>query len=111
MKTTLTIMVPGAEPVTEEHDLPDEPDFDKLREILVPHLNDLPERVRVLHEGAYTDMFVGDSSALRRDVHKRNEAATKIYRANWLSQHPDDDPEGLPAIWGPACLFSRPVWF
>jgi hypothetical protein len=54
-------------------------------------------------------MFVDEDGHGRE--RPRNEAATTIYRANWLRQHPGVDPETLPWIAGPAVLFDRRVWF
>lgn len=80
-----------------------------LRPTLVELLDDgQPEHVAVLHEGKRADMFVDEESAGRLP---RNDAATAIYRNNWLTQHPSDDPESLPAIYGPAILTSERVWF
>ncbi|MDH2313074.1 hypothetical protein [Methylobacterium brachiatum] len=67
-----------------------------------------PEHVTVLHEGRQADMFVhedGHGAGL-----PRNEAATAIYRAAWLREHPGHDPETLPCIAGPAVIFDRIVW-
>ena len=58
--------------------------------------------------GEWTDMFVDEMGALRRLP--RNDAATRIYRNGFLSKRPDDDPEKLPYIAGPAVVFLRPVW-
>ena len=63
----------------------------------------------VLHEGRPTDMCVGEDSAYIGNI--RNDDATKIYRANWMSQHPKTDPESLPAVYGPAVLVDRRVWW
>lgn len=67
------------------------------------------EHVTVLHEGEYRDMFVADDA--RHGGYERNEAATEIYRNNWLTRHPLADPESLEAIYGPAVLFNdAKVW-
>lgn len=66
------------------------------------------------HEsGERHDMFVDGLSATASKPGYPlpiNKPATDIYRANWLAQHPGDDPEDLPAIHGPAVLFHRIVW-
>ena len=83
---------------------------DALRAVVEPMLyGGRLEHVSVLHEGRPTDMFVGEDSAYAGNV--RNDKATKIYRANWMDQHPTTDPESLPAIYGPAVLVDRRVWF
>lgn len=111
METTYTIIRPDG---TEEHhtvDLPQEPGFDALAKIIRPILGkgrDL-ERVNVLHEDRYTDMFVDDSGLL--DDLPLNEKATAIYRNNVLKHEPGTAPESLPPIAGTAVLFSRRVWF
>ncbi len=108
--TTMIIFRVGAEPETRTVSLEPEPGYDVLKGLIDPclgggHL----EHVTVLHEGQRTDMFVDDESVAKGLP--RNEAATAIYRNNWLTQHPEDDPESLPAIYGPAILMSRRVWF
>lgn len=113
--TTLTVFRPsddGREVKIEivRLDLPEDPGYEKLDKILRPLLNgaDL-ERVNVFHDGAYTDMFVDDVGKLKKLP--RNDAATNIYRNNWMTHNPGTDPEDLPAIYGPAILFDRKVWF
>lgn len=66
------------------------------------------EHVTVLFEGRRADMFVDECGVL--DDLPRNDAATAIYRANWLIQHPNADPETLPYIAGVAILFEKVVW-
>lgn len=109
--TTITIMRPGApEEVRPVEQLADDPGYPALKAIVEPFLDggDL-EHVTVLHDGKRTDMFVDECGSLKGLP--RNEPATSIYRNNWLTQHPKEDPESLPAIYGPAVLFSRRVWF
>lgn len=108
--TSFTIMRPDAEPEVRESDLPADPGYHRLDALLRPLLdgNDL-EHVTVLHDGKRADMFVDEMGAVTGLP--RNEAATAIYRNNWLTQQPKTDPESLPAIYGPAILFSKQVWF
>jgi hypothetical protein len=40
-----------------------------------------------------------------------NARATELYRAGFLSVHPDGDPETLPSIHGKVVLFDERVWF
>jgi hypothetical protein len=67
-----------------------------------------PEHVSVLFEGKPADMFVDENGHAKNLP--RNEAATAIYRAYSLRQHPNTDPESLPFIAGTAVLFDAPVW-
>jgi hypothetical protein len=53
-------------------------------------------------------MFVDETGVGRLP---RNEAATAIYRNNWLTQHPSVPAESISAIYGTAVLFARRVWF
>jgi hypothetical protein len=89
---------------------PAEPGLTHHRSLILPLLG--PdcnlEHVTVLHEGKRADMFV-DEHGVRKQL-PRNEAATAIYRNNWLTHHPKDAPESLPAIYGTAVLFDRIVW-
>lgn len=110
MRTVFTIYRVGAEPEQAEADLPEQPGYRVLRDLLSPLLNGArSEHVAVLHEGERADMFVDEFGAL--NGLPRNEAATTIYRNNWLTMHPATPPEELPAIYGPAVLFARRVWF
>lgn len=84
------------------------PGYFALVEVMRPLLDGRNlERVRVLVDGQYRDLFVAE----RGEGLPRNEKATALYRANYLTAFPKTDPESLPAVYGPAVLFSRPVWF
>ena len=108
--TTITIMRPGADTETQPIEVAAKPGYLALKSIVAPFLNGgMLEHVTVLHDGKRADMFVDDEGLLKGLP--RNDAATVIYRNNWLTAHPKDDPESLPAIYGPAVLFSRQVWF
>lgn len=109
MLTRFTIFRVGQEPKTAEADLPPEPGYHALKAIINPLLDGELEHVTVLHEDERRDMFVDENGVLKELP--RNEAATAIYRNNWLTQHPDAAPEDLSAIYGTAVLFSRRVWF
>lgn len=110
MQTQMTILRPGKAAERSTVELPQEPGYFELQRIVEPHLDGYRlERVAVLFEGEPCDMFVGDESAVI--PLDRNEEATAIYRANWLSQHPGCDPETIAAVYGPAVLFHRRVWF
>jgi hypothetical protein len=87
------------------------PVYADLRGVVEPHLggaNLMHVRVLCPLLGAWTDMFIDEMGALKRLP--RNDAATTIYRNGFLSKNPDDDPEKLPYIAGPAVVFFRPVW-
>ena len=108
MKTLLTIYWPDGTVDTAEHDMDEWPGIAGLRAVLYPIFGAYTEHVAVLHEGRRADMFVDEDGHAKRLP--RNEAATRIYRANWMAHHPDDDPEALPWIAGLAVLFGRRVW-
>ena len=109
MLTTLSVYRPDRDVERQQVDLPQEPSLDALKAVVRPLLDDaLMEHVAVLYQDRPTDMFVDEIGAIKRLP--RNEAATAIYRANWLKQHPRTDPESLDAIYGPAVLFHRIVW-
>jgi hypothetical protein len=120
MITKITIMRPDQAHDGREFDLPREPGYHKLREILTPLLDGAElEHVSVFADFAggtnykRADMFVDDRGLLKNLP--RNEAATLIYRrANQMgrsSAPPLADPEQLSFICGPAILFNRIVWF
>lgn len=110
IRTGVTLIPPQGAPTRLEYAMPADPGYRQLKEIMTPLLNGgYLERVRVLVGGAYTDMFV-DEDSQGKDM-LVNARATEIYRANWMTQHPDCDPDELPDIKGPAILFDRPVWF
>jgi hypothetical protein len=110
MDTPYAILRPGAKAEAGSVDLPPRPDYRELKATIQHLLGGVAvERVFVLHNGQYTDMFVGETSAILGAP--RNEAATKVYRNNFMTHHPGENPESLAAIYGDAILFSRKVWF
>jgi hypothetical protein len=110
MMTTITVLKADGAREETHRDLPEILEFKIVRGLVLPHLDggDL-ERVRVFHDGAYTDMFVDDES-IGKGL-PVNEAATAIYRCNVLTHDKRAKAEDLPKIYGPAVLFSREVWF
>lgn len=111
MKTSIRIIKADGTEEVRDFAWPEAPGYAAIRDLVEPILGQgrYLEHVTVLHEGERTDMFVDDSGLT--DGLPRNEKATAIYRANWLSQHPGCSPEALPFIAGDAILFSRRVWF
>ncbi|MBX8803290.1 hypothetical protein HBA92_21425 [Ochrobactrum sp. MR28] len=68
------------------------------------------ERVNVLYQGQYRDMFVGETSTIN-GRHIRNIRATDIYRNNALQNGWESSDSNLPYICGPAVLFpDYQVW-
>jgi hypothetical protein len=110
METKYTVILPDGTQMHCTADLPEDPGYERLARIVHPLLGEgnFMDHVTVLHEGKYTDMFV-DESGIRKGL-ERNEKATAIYRNNWLSSHPDVNPENLNCILGIAVLFHRRVW-
>jgi hypothetical protein len=94
---------------------PREPWCDLIRQLIEPLLDgESLEHVSVLYDGMRRDLFVSELGHLEltsRPPLPRNDRATTIYRAAWLSRHPDTDPEEMPWIAGTAVLFLRRVWF
>lgn len=115
--TTMIIIQPGADLATFETrsvDLPEGECWKELVRIVVPILrvgreDASLERMQVLYDGQYRDMFIDEQGG--QFELPRNELATKIYRHNWLTKHPETDPRNMPAIHGVAILFTdRRVW-
>lgn len=110
METAFEIIRADGTRETRTVEMSTEPLYEELAEVIRPLLDHaFLEHVAVLHEGQERDMFVDECGALRGL--ERNEIATAIYRAAYLSENPEDEPETLAAIYGTAILFSRPVWF
>jgi len=110
VKTTYRVLRVGKKLERRSVDLPDQPGLGALRRVITPHLNGgRLEHVAVLHEGERRDMFV-DENGIEKGL-PLNPEATAIYRNNTMTQYPETDPEKLPAIYGPAVLFDRRVWF
>lgn len=120
MKTRLLIMRPGQMNERREIELPREPGYHLLRDILTPYLDGAAlEHVSVLadFDGGEnykpSDMFVDDEGLIK--WLPRNEEATVIYRrANQMGRSAApkvSNPELLSYICGPAILFDRQVWF
>lgn len=122
MLTKYEILTPGFEGITHfgEVDWPREPSFAQMRELIEPMIQSPEfqgkaylEHVRVWHQGSYVSMFVDDSGTLKKLP--VNEAATKIYHANMVSDatrrgYEEPNTSDWPKIHGPAVLFDRNVW-
>lgn len=66
------------------------------------------EHVSVLFNDKLADMFVDETGV--NDGLPRNDAATAIYRAAFLRNHPEAEPESLPHIAGIAVIPWRKLW-
>lgn len=108
MKTSILILRAGSAHEARDVDMAGDPGLAELRDVLEPILGGRPEHVTVLHGSRRSDMFVHEDG--HGEGLPRNDAATAIYRAAWLRDHPADDPETLPWIAGPAVVFGRTVW-
>lgn len=107
---TMTVYHTDGREEVVETGLPTHPNLRQLREVMAPYFpNAYTEHVNVLVGGRYTDMFVDEDGHTKRLP--RNEKATAIYRNNWLTQHPNTDPESMACIVGPAVVFSDRVWY
>lgn len=116
MKIEYTVFRPGDGAVERgEVDWPKDPAYKTIKALVEPLLGEGEplEHVTVLWQGKRADMFVSEYAHMvlaTRAPLPRNDRATDIYRTNWMSQHPDQDPETLPTIAGTAILFHRIVW-
>ena len=97
-------------------EMSEQPTYDEINALVRPLIgtllttHDHIEHVAVRHEDERRDMFV-DEEGQKKNL-PRNEAATTIYRHNWMTAYPDTDPESLPFIYGDAVLFPhRRIWF
>ena len=107
---TMTVYHTDGREEVVETDLPPRPNLHQLKEVMAPYFpNAYTEHVNVLVGSRYTDMFVDEDGLTKRLP--RNEKATAIYRNNWLTQHPNTDPEMMACIVGPAVVFSDRVWY
>lgn len=119
MQTRLLVMRPDQPHKVIRVDLPREPGYHALRDLLTPLLDGAPlEHVAVLADFSggtdfkRADMFVDELGHVRDDGPLPvNGAATAIYRRAALRHSPGTDPDTLPTIVGPAVLFDRIVWF
>ena len=110
MKTLMLVLQPNGDERSVTLDLPEKPNYDQLKKALEPYFKEAyTEHVNVLTDEGYTDMFV-DEDGFTKHL-QRNEKATKLYRNNWLKQHPHVHPESMNYIVGPAVIFNRRVWY
>jgi len=114
--TTMTVILPDGTRRERIVQLKRDPSYDELAAVIDPELargdgiKRWLERVAILTEaGKLGDMFVDETGAI--DRLPRNEEATTHYRRNWLKRFPECHPEELDAIYGPAILFDRRVWY
>lgn len=109
IKTTMLILFANGGSSTFTLELAEDPGYDRLRALAGPHIDGDWEHVTVLYQGKRADMFV-DGESVRKGL-PPNAKATEVYRAAWMAQHPGANPEELPAIYGPAVVFDRQVWW
>lgn len=121
--TAYTIMRPDGSSERGSIEWPLELGYDRIRSLIEPIVEGPLKHVTVLDPAKVhceivdpqtdrRDMFVDELGHVRASGPKpRNEAATAIYRANWMRAHPGQDPETLPFIAGTAVLFDRIIWF
>jgi hypothetical protein len=109
MHTTYTVYYADGSIQRGEIDWPESPTLDQIRTAIEPIVGEPMEHVRVLDPASdeYRDMFVDESGHGR--LKPRNEAATAIYRNNWLTQEGGEEDD-LPWIAGTAIVFDRIVW-
>ena len=110
MQTEYTIFTPGVvEGQIRKVDFAKEPGYEAIRDIVEPLLDGhYMEHVSVLWGKDKRDMFVDEMGSLKHLP--INNPATDIYRAYWLSQHPNAKPNDLVAIYGVAVIFHRIIW-
>lgn len=119
-RVTTTYTVYRADGAVERGEVgwPESPSFNEIAALVEPIVGGDLEHVTVLDPASaeaaevsradYRDMFVDELGHMRADP-TRNQAATAIYRANWLRAN-GGDPEDLPWIAGDAVLFDRVIW-
>lgn len=109
MRTVFTTFWPDGTRTEAEFDLAPDPSLAELKGALRATLGSADvEHVSVLWRDRRADMFVDEDGHGKGLA--RNEAATGIYRAAWLRDHPATPLEELPAIAGPAVIADRLVW-
>lgn len=90
-------------------ELPTDPSCEAVREIVERHLaNKQMEHVLILVDGEPRDMFVDEIAEMKG--HHANSLATAIYRADWLSKHPERAAKSLPVVYGVAVIFDNLIW-
>ncbi len=115
MKTTYVVFYPDGTETAGECEMKEQPTYDEINAVVRPLIrtlltkSDYFEHVTVLHEGERRDMFVDDEGQAKNL--DRNEKATTVYRHNWLTAHPETEPETVPYIYGDAVLFGRRIWY
>ena len=116
MNTSFTVNYTDGSVSGGEIDWPENPTLDQIKVLVEPIVGGSLEHVRVLNpisveadeltDEDYLDMFVDEVGVGRK---LRNDAATGIYRANWLRAN-GGDPEDMPWIAGTAIVFNRRIW-
>jgi hypothetical protein len=120
MNTTYTVYHTDSSVSAGSIDWPENPTVDQIKALVEPIVGGPLEHVRVLapamaqavmvSHADYRDMFVDELGHVRAGGPKpRNDAATAIYRANWLRAK-GGDPEDVPWIAGTAIVFDRQIW-
>jgi hypothetical protein len=118
MKTAILILHVDSRAEKRNVSLPPGQQFHAaLRKIVTEIVGEPMEHVKVFTDFnggpnyRYLDMFVNELGHMKDPPLPRNQAATFIYRRNWMSHaNKPGNPEDLPWIAGPAVLFRDPVW-
>jgi hypothetical protein len=109
METKFTVYFPDGTKAERMTDIPRDPGYGLLKTLLKEFIPNHFEHVAVLHDDKRLDMFVDEDGLMKKMP--RNEAATEIFRTNWLKKYPKTPPEELSFIVGTAVLFHRRVWY
>jgi hypothetical protein len=113
MQVTFEVLRDDGARIVAVTEWPTWPAWNKVEDIVRGYINSAKmAHVRVPYEGATRDMFVADLSDLRLGgsvAPVLNATATALYRAS-LSGADGIAPDRLPAIFGTAVLFDKPVW-
>jgi hypothetical protein len=114
IETRVLVMTPGEPNARHTVDLPAQPTYDELAEVMKRFGVENCEHVTVLSDFTggvkyrRADMFVDEHGQAKGLP--RNEFATAIYRRNAILRQGAIQPETLPWIAGVAVLFERIVW-
>uniref|UniRef100_A0AAU6W4R5 Uncharacterized protein n=1 Tax=Pseudomonas phage Cygsa01 TaxID=3138529 RepID=A0AAU6W4R5_9VIRU len=112
IRTVYTILQPDGTPTNGVVMWPENPGYERIRELTntILGVDTFPERVVYRKaDGGVADMLVDEDG--HNVGQQYNTQATAHYRRDWMLKNPGQNPDFMHHIVGIAIVFDRKVWY